>query len=442
MDILSAIDKLAWLAKDAGVEFDILAQHTKSRGLTVFASRVQNREASESVGLGLRVIQDGKPGYASTEQTSETALRQTLADALANAKLSAQTDITLPSPAPLEEPLATANPALEALNPAALEETCLELEKEILNGSKEITNVPDLGAEVNHALSVFASSKGVFHKEFQDQFGIFAGAVAERGGVSKMGVYGKAGRDFSIVDPKQMAHTVVERSLELLGTSRIQSGKYPVVLDERISSKIFAIFLQNFFADNAQKGLSRLAGKVGTQIAAPCLTLWSEPHRADLPGASLLDGDGLPTRRQAVVQDGLFGNFLYNLESAQKAGVESLGNASRSLGGRVGTSFHNCVAQVGTLSTQELLDRYPRALHIVHLEGASGCQPVSGALSIGAQGFWCENGKRVHPVDGITLSTNFYDLLQNIDAVGGAYSESFSPVKIPAIAVREIAVSS
>jgi PmbA protein len=441
MDIFSAIEKLAGLAKGAGVEFDILAQHIKARGLSVFASRVQNREASETVGIGIRVLKDGRPGYASTEQTNEAALRQTLADALANAKLSAPIDIELPSVSELPPPLATTNPALKDLSQDTLKDTCLAIESQIRGASPEIINVPDLGAELHHGMNVIANSKGVFHKHFHDQFGVYASAVAERGGVRKMGFHGRAGRDWTVFDPQQLASVAVERALEILGAQSIQSGKYPVVLDERISAKLLALFLQNFFAEFEQKGLSRLSGKVGTQIAAPCLTLWSDPHRADLISCCQVDGEGIPTRRQAVVQNGVFGNFLYTLESAKKAGVEALGNASRAFGTRVGTTWHNCVAETGSLSTQELLAQYPRALHIVHLEGVSGCQPVSGALSIGAQGFWCENGKRIHPVDGITLSTNFYDLLQNIDSVGSTHSNTFSPVKIPAIAVSEVAVS-
>jgi PmbA protein len=84
---------------------------------------------------------------------------------------------------------------------------------------------------------------------------------------------------------------------------------------------------------------------------------------------------------------------------------------------------------------------FPRSLFITKLEGGSGCNAVSGELSIGAQGFYCENGEVIHPVEGLTLSTNFFDLLKNIVAVGSEYDDRYSTIQVPALAVSSISVS-
>jgi PmbA protein len=95
----------------------------------------------------------------------------------------------------------------------------------------------------------------------------------------------------------------------------------------------------------------------------------------------------------------------------------------------------------GDKTTADLLKLFPKCLLVVRLEGNSGCNAVSGELSIGAHGFWCENGVIQHPVDGVTLSGNFFDIIQNVVAVGSEYYDKFSGIKVPALAVSNLAVS-
>ena len=78
---------------------------------------------------------------------------------------------------------------------------------------------------------------------------------------------------------------------------------------------------------------------------------------------------------------------------------------------------------------------------MARLEGNSGCNSVSGELSIGAHGFWCENGQIVHPVDSVTLSGNYFDIIQEVVACGNAYYDDFSSTKVPALAVQSLSVS-
>jgi PmbA protein len=49
--------------------------------------------------------------------------------------------------------------------------------------------------------------------------------------------------------------------------------------------------------------------------------------------------------------------------------------------------------------------------------GAHTANPVSGDFSVGATGFWIENGKKAYPVREITIAGNFLDLMKNVDAV-------------------------
>ena len=121
--------------------------------------------------------------------------------------------------------------------------------------------------------------------------------------------------------------------------------------------------------------------------------------------------------------------------------LDETDNGIRGFGSRMSTAFFNLLVPAGDKTTAELLKLFPKCLLVARLEGNSGCNSVSGELSIGAHGFWCENGVIQHPVDGVTLSGNFFDIIQNIVAVGNEYYSAFSTYKVPALAVSNLAVS-
>lgn len=438
-------ESLAFLhdeAKAKGIDqFDIVGRKSSSLSVSAFGGKVQQTEISESVGIGIRVIIDGAPGYASTERLTPQCLSQTLKDAISHCPLSQKTQIDLPVPQALRDMPSFWNPALEMLEMDQMVRFALDLEKATFDTSSEIENVPHLGFGVSMDHGWLLNSKGVSHYSRENSFGVGIGAVALRNGIRKMGVYQRSGRDLGIAKVEKMSKIVVDRSLELLDAKSIPGGSMPIVFSNRVSGSMIGMFLSAFHAESVQKGQSRLVGKIGEVISANCFTLESDPTRLDLPGATEIDGEGVPTRRIPLIQDGRLQGFLHNLETAGRAGEPSTGNGSRSYSGKVGTSFHNCVVLPGTQSEEDLLKLFPKCLHVVKLEGSSGCSAISGEISIGVQGFLYENGVRVQAVDGVTISTNFYDLLMQVVAVSYDYNDSFSSIKIPAFAVDQVSVS-
>jgi len=441
MNMQESIEYLSEIAKKSGAEqFDILAGSQDSKGISVFNGALQNTEISNSCGIGIRIFKNQKPGYASTEKFSKESLAQALSDALSNSEYTKPINAELPGPATLGPALPTYNPKLESVDINRLLDTCLDIEKRVL-ATSEIKNVPDLGAEISSSTTFFANSKGVFFEDKRNSFGIGAGAVAQRGNVVKMGWYSKGGKDFDKVSAEQIAGEVITRAKELLSPRPIKSGKMPVVLSKRISASILSIYLSSFYAENAQKGLSRLKDHLGEKIANENFSLSSEPLLPDLSGSILMDSEGIPTAALKVVEDGVFKSFLYNLESAAEEKCKSTGHGMRGFSGKAGTSFMNAVVPFGKTSRNDILALFPKCLLINHLEGSSGCNGVSGEISIGAQGFWCEDGVPIHAADNLTISANFFDLLKNIVGIGGEYNDSFSSVKAPSLAISEMSVS-
>lgn len=440
-----ALDVLFSAAKAKGADaYDAVAGESESLGLELFEGKVKSTEISSSRGIGIRLFKNGRPGFAFTERFTPEALTRTVDDAWSHALLTDPVDIELPHPAVLPDlDLQSFNPALEQVTLEEMKALGLDLEQRAKDGDPRIENVPYLGVSRGGGFSLVANSNGVLYESKSNSMSAYVGVVARQDEVKKMGVYGRGGRSFdaSIFDADRMARTAVERGVELLDAAPVASGVYPVVFSHRVSSQLFGMFGSPFFAEAAQKGQSRLKDKVGEAIASPLFSLVSDPLVPGWPGSHLFDGEGVPAQRLDVVKDGVLQTFLYNLETARKAGVAPTGTGSRGYSGKAGTGFANYIVPLGRDSLDALLARHPKCLYIVKLEGGSGCSAISGEISIGAQGFLYEGGRRVRAVDRITLSTNFFDLLKNIGGLSDEYADAFSSMKVPDVLVDAVSVA-
>lgn len=441
MNIIDAVSYMCDLAKSEAEQFDVIASTSHSEGLSVFQGQVQNTEISDSVGLGIRVIKDGHPGYAYTERLTKDAVAQTLKDALCHTQWTETVDITLPSAVDMPEIYPNYNPALESLNLQQMKDFCIELEKATFAKSKEIENIPYLGADMNSASSVIANHTGLMYKGKSNYASAGAGAVASREGIKMLGNFVKTGRDWNDFSIDEIATKTAEYATEFFGARKIEGGKIPVVLSERISPRIIGMYTSPFIAESLQKGQSRLVGKEGEKIAGEKFSIINDPQGEMFQHKIRFDSEGCVAKRVEVVKDGVFNSALYNLETASKAGCETTGNGARDFGSKMVTGFNNLLVPPGTMTTAELLKLFPKCLLVVRLEGGSGCNAISGEFSMGAYGFWCENGVIQHPVDGITLSGNFFDIIQNVVDVGNEYMDAFGSYQVPALAVSELSVS-
>jgi PmbA protein len=140
------------------------------------------------------------------------------------------------------------------------------------------------------------------------------------------------------------------------------------------------------------------------------------PCRSSSPFVRPFDGDGLPTRRNVLVDKGVLGPVLCDVYSARKLGRQSTGSAGRGIGGNPGPTTSNLIMQSGGMKREDLLRSTPRGLYVTSLMGF-GFSPVTGDFSRGAQGFWIENGELTFPVSEVTIAANFDEILKRIDAV-------------------------
>ena len=442
MKISEAIATMADLAKASACdEFDIVGYDSFSESVEVFEGKVSNTEIQSASAIGIRTFKNSRPGIAFTEKLSPDALKICLSDALSHTEL---TDPVLFTVADLQ-PASGINfdhlsPEFDAVGFSDLTKLAIDLENTARSLDKRIENVPYTGAGRSSGTSFFLNSRGVAYEHAAQEFSAYSAAVGMLGEQKKMGFYSNSRLKFSDLPGLRIAERAVERTIEQLGAAPVPHGKYTVLFTNRASGQIMSLYQSPYFAELAIRGQSRLKGRLGEMIASPQLTLLSQAHAPLLKGSRARDGEGVPTRDLDVIRDGKFVNFLYNLEAAAIDKVAPTGNAVRSVSSKAGTGFKNLVVAPGNKTAAELAAA-GTVLVIDKLEGSAGCSPVSGELSIGAQGYLSVDGKRMQPVDRITLSSNYFEMLKNIEAVSSEYNDQYSSVRVPDLLIGGISVA-
>ncbi|MBE1285273.1 MAG: TldD/PmbA family protein [Rhodobacteraceae bacterium] len=214
-------------------------------------------------------------------------------------------------------------------------------------------------------------------------------------------------------EAEEIGRTAGERAVASLNARKPQTGAYPVLFDERISSSLIGHLLSASNGIAIARGSSWLLDALGEQVLPEHLSIIEDPHRARASGSRPFDAEGLPTHRRAIVEDGMLTGWTTDLSSARKLGMESSGNAARGAGSPPSPSNWNIELTQGNKSRAELLRDMGTGLLVTSMIGST-INPNTGDYSRGASGFWVENGEVTYPVNECTIAGNLRDMLKRI----------------------------
>ncbi len=206
------------------------------------------------------------------------------------------------------------------------------------------------------------------------------------------------------------------RTMATLGSRKVETQECPIVFDTEIARTLVGTLFSVANGSSFWRKSSYLIGKEGELVASPLVTLIDDPLLPRAPGSRPFDGDGLPTRRNVVLDKGVLGPVLCDVYSARKLGRTSTGSASRGIGGNPSPTSSNLIMQPGTWKRDALIRDTKRGLYVTSMMGF-GFNPVTGDFSRGAQGFWIEDGELTFPVSEVTIAANFDEIMKRIDAV-------------------------
>jgi PmbA protein len=281
-----------------------------------------------------------------------------------------------------------------------------------------ITNSSGSEATSSFSRIVLGNSEGFLGEYESAAHGLFTMPIASENGAMQTDYWMSFGRSLrSLEDPAAVGRRAAERTLRRLGSRRVKTARVPVVFEAVTARSILGHLASCVVGSSLYRKASFLGGRLGQKIAADAVTIVDDGRRPGGLASRPFDGEGLPTRRNVVVERGVLRSWLLDSYSARKLGLAPTGNASRSPGGGPSASTTNFWLEPGTSSLEEMIAGTERGLLVTYLFG-HGFDPVTGDFSRGAAGLWIEDGRLAFPVDELTIAGNLGDMLAGIDAIG------------------------
>ncbi len=429
------------IALEKGCESaEVYAVASDGFSVNVLHAEIIKYAVERNKGLNLRVLFDGKTGYAYTEVFEDP--ESLVAHAIDNAKAIENTDES-PMQGACEYPEITEkpNPVVDMTEEEKID-LALNLERDTLAYDPRVNRMGYCAVETGVGETHICNTLGLNANRRERYSYAVLGPILRDGDEEHESYSFKFGA--GMTDYADIIRESVENSLMQFHASAVDSGEYRILLRNDAAGDLLSAFSSMFFAERVQKGLSLLCGKLGQPIASEAVTIVDDPFEADNPRA--FDAEGVPSVLTTVVEKGVLNHFLYNLKSARKDGVASTSNAGRmGAAGAVTTAPSNFYIGKGEQDFDALKKALGNGLIITDLSGLhAGLNPISGDFSLIAKGQLVENGEIVRSVDQITVAGNFLTMMQGIEAVGSDLRfgpPGFGRIGSPSLLIEKLVVS-
>jgi len=415
-DFPSMLEAAVKFAKSAGADAaDAVIGRNLSLSVGERLGKLEKLTRSENQDLGLRVFVGKRQAIVSTSDFNRAALEELASRAVAMAKVVPEDPYCgLADPSEITKtPLKL--DVLDTKEPSEAELTALvRAAEEAARAVKGVTN--SNGADAGWGRSEFAmlASNGFYGGYAQSQSGLSVAVLAGEGtGMESDYDYSSTVYFSDLTDPVTLGRNAGERAVRRLNPRKVQTEKVPVVLDPRISNSMIGHLLGAINGGSIARGTSFLKEKMGQQIFAAGIDIIEDPHRPRGLRSMPFDGEGLATRRQALIENGVLKTWILDCRSARQLGLKSTANAQRGSSSPPSPGVSNVHMANGKVSRAAMLKDIQRGIYVTDMMG-SAVNGVTGDYSRGAYGFWIENGELTYPVSEVTIAGNLNDMFKAI----------------------------
>ena len=409
-----AQDAAAWVLEEArrqgldGAEVNV----SLSQGFSVNVRQgeVETVEFHRDRGVSLTVFQGKRKGHASSSDDSRDSLRDTLQAAAAIARYTEEDPHAGLAPADM---LARDIPDLDLYHPWQMDtqtaiEEALRCEK-VARADSRIVNSEGASISSGASLRVFATSEGFLHGYQGTHHSRVCSVVAEdEQGMQRDYWYDSGRRGERLASAEAIGEKARERALARLGATIPETGQQPIIFAPEVASGLLGHLVSAISGGALYRRSSFLQDSLGKPVLPDGYHLHENPHLAAGNASAPFDGDGLPTRKQAFVEDGVLKQYALGLYAGRRLGMSPTGN---------GGGVRNLRITDSGESLAELMARVPKGILVTEVMG-QGVNMVTGDYSRGASGFWFENGVIQGPLQEFTIAGHLGEMLRGIQGSG------------------------
>ena len=386
-----------------------------------YEGEIESLTQAGASGIGIRVIKDGRTGFAWATSHDDDIVAETLAEARDNRPFAEPDEF-----AGLAEPDGVEAATLDLYRDQVLSTPvddkvalAIELERMVRAADPRVRGVRSASYSDGEGAFAVATSTGIRAGGRATTAYVSVSALADDGDASVIaGGYsiGRAPEDISL---QEAADDALERLLAKIGSTKPESGEVTLILEPRLTATVLGIISGMLGGETVAKGRSPFAHRIGEQIGSPLLTIVDDPTNPASLGAESHDDEGLATRRVPLLRAGVLEGFLHNTYSARRAGTTSTASAARGFSSRPGISARALTVEPGSGDLESLLASVDDGVLASSLGGLhSGVNPVSGDFSVSVEGLRVRDGGRAEPIKEATLASTLQRLLLDVSHVG------------------------
>ncbi len=406
---------------ESGEDVEAFVTHDKTFQVRAHGGEVESVSSAEPRGVGVRVVRDGRVGFAYSTRVTDEGLDAVVHQARTNATFATEDPAVGLASAWTQDPAdieGLADPAFHSVRAEDKARFALELDVATRAVDARVRVVEDAVYSDSYSEVALATTTGISATYARSDAWCYTVAIADDGTDTEVGFEFDMARALPGLDAEDVARRAAGRALSVLGATKIPSGRMPVVFEPYVAGQFLGVLAGALTGEAVQKGRSLFAGKLGEKVAGS-VTLIDDGTIPGAPGSAPWDDEGTPTQRTGVIVDGELRSFLYDLTSARRDGAQSTGNAGRAgFKSAPGPSPTNLAFGPTGQSRRDVLRDAGSAFLVQDLHGVhSGANPVSGDFSVGATGRLLVGGEAAAPVKEVTIAAPMLEILAGVVAV-------------------------
>lgn len=404
------------LCRDAGAsQAEVSLSEDAGLSVNVRLGEVETVERTRDRSIGVTVYFGQRKGSASTADLQPGSLRATVEQACAIARYTeADPAAGLADPERLAQPGPQGFPEYDQWHPWGLDADAaialgIEAEQAGRETDRRISNSDGATVSSSESLAVYANSHGFCGAERATSHALSVSLIAGQGDAMQRDHWYSSGLSPADLEAaRAVGRKAAERAVARLDPRPVPTGEFPVLFVPEVARSLVGHLLGAVSGGALYRQASFLLDHAGRRIFPSWLRMVERPHLWHGLRSAAFDNEGVATREQALVEDGVLLRYLLGSYSARKLGLESTGNAG---------GVFNLEVEANAEGFDALLAGMRRGLVVTELMG-QGANTVTGDYSRGAAGFWVENGSIAHPVDEATIAGNLRDMFLAIEAIG------------------------
>ena len=429
MDILTQLKK-------ESEQVEVINLQSEKTTVEYEANQLKTCTITETRGTAVRVIRKGRLGFAAS--SDEKAMEKLSVNALESAAYGDQADFSFPN-FQTAQAVRTFDQVIADLPIPRL----VEMGREIL----DLVLIVEPEARCNISLE-----RNLVSANIRNQTGLdisFKTSPLALGfeidriqGDDILILYDQIGTTLWEENYLDFARRLVKKLEQARIITSLQPGRMPVLFAPAGTLALGLPLSRGLNGKEVYKGTSPMKGKIGEKLFDEKITLLDDGTIDGKFSSAAYDDEGMPHHRNLLFEKGVLKGFIYDLKTAAKSGVDSTGNASRSLFNPPEPALTNFVIQPGETALKDILAGIDHGILVEDLLGIGQGNIISGAFSNPlALAFKIEKGEIVGRVKDMSIAGNIYDLLTDVAAISQEAQWVYNTFHAPYILIPEMNVA-